>query len=400
MIFSDAVILGGLRTPFGKFGGAIKDVPSVDLGAFVIQSLSEKFGLRNDLDDVFYGTSGPSEVALETGIPARQAVLRAGLPQTTRSMTIDRACCSSMTAATLGAMHIQYFSSRVTLAVGAENMSRRPYLITGARWKTLGAGQLIDPCYGLGYKGFNATAADVGHVATEYGVTREEQDEWAFTSQQRYDAALKAGKIADELLPFEWSDNGASVVLEEDEFPKPWTSVEKLAALKPVYGSPTVTAGNAPGLDAGAAGLALSSRTWAEENGQRPLASLDYAVSVALEPRLMAAGPAVAIRAILQEAELQLDDVDLIEINEAFAAVPLVSAFILAGEERRRYRQLLDRVNVNGGAVAIGHPTAASGARIINSLALELRRRGGGTGIAAICGGLAQADAVIIKVAG
>jgi acetyl-CoA C-acetyltransferase len=398
MIFNDAVILGGLRTPFGKFGGAIKDVPSVDLGAFVIRSLCERFGIQSDVEEVFYGTSGPSEVALETGVPARQAVLRAGLPDATRSLTIDRACCSSMSAAALGAMHIEHWGARVTLAVGAENMSRRPYLIGGARWKTLGPGQLVDPCYGLGYKGFNATAADVGHVATEYGITREEQDEWAFTTQQRYDAALKAGKIADEIVPFIWSEDGASIVLEEDEFPKPWTSLEKLAALKPVYGSPSVTAGNAPGLDAGAAGLALSSRTWAEENGQTALASLEYAVSVALEPRLMAAGPAVAIRAILQEAELHLDDIDLIEINEAFAAVPLVSTFILSGKDRNRYRQLLDKVNVNGGAVAIGHPTGASGARIINSLALELRRRGGGRGIAAICGGLAQADAVIVKV--
>lgn len=398
MIFKETVILGGLRTAFGKFGGAIKDVPSVDLGAFVIRSLCERFGLQNDVDEVFYGTSGPSEVALETGIPARQAVLRAGLPDATRSLTIDRACCSSMTAAALGATHIDHLGAHVTLAVGAENMSRRPYLIAGGRWKTLGPGQLVDPCYGLGYKGFSATAADVGHVAMEYGITREEQDGWALTSQQRYDAALKADKIADEVVPFTWSEDGASVVLQEDEFPKPWSSLEKLSALKPVYGSPTVTAGNAPGLDAGAAALALCSRRWCQERGHEPAASILHAVSVALEPRLMAAGPALAIRAILQEAELELDDIDLIEINEAFAAVPLVSTFILAGEDRNKYQQLLERVNVNGGAVAIGHPTAASGARIINSLVLELKRRGGGVGLAAICGGLAQADAVIVKV--
>ena len=399
MIVNDVLLLGGIRTPFGRFGGAIRDVPSIDLGAAVVRNLRDRLALGDDVEDVFYGTSGASEVALETGIPARQVVLRAGLPVTTRSMTVDRACCSSTTAAALGALTIQS-GAQVMLAAGAENMSRGPYLIADARWKKLGPGQLIDPCYRLGYAGFNPTATDVGEVALEHGVTRAEQDEWALASQTRYAAALEAGKIAEELLPVSWQGDGATRTLDADEFPKPSTTLAGLAALTPVYGSPTVTAGNAPGLDAGAAGVALCSRAWADENERTPIASLESAVSVAVEPRLMATGPAVAIQALLKETKLTLDDLKLIEINEAFAAVPLVSALILAGNDRKRYRRLLDRINVNGGAVAIGHPTGASGARIINSLALELRRRGGGIGIAAICGGLAQADAILIKVAG
>lgn len=400
MIITGVSLAGGLRTPFGKFGGALKDVPSVDLGAFVIRSLCERYGIDGaDVDEVYYGASGPSEVALDTGIPARQAVLRAGLPVATRSLSIDRACCSSMTAVAMGAMAVQHSGARVTLAVGAENMSRRPYLLAGARWKTLGPGELIDPCYGLGYRGFNPTAADAGQVALEYGVTREDQDAWALRSQQRYAEALQAGKVGDEMVPLVLSADGdAKTVLAEDEFPKPWTTLEKLARLTPVYGSPTVTPGNAPGLDAGAAGLVVCSPRWLEERDAPPLGRVVAYTSVALEPRLMAAGPAFAIQAVLDEAGRRLEDVDLIEINEAYAAVPLVSATILAGQDRERSRRLLERINVNGGAVAVGHPTAASGARLILGLALELKRRGGGIGVAAICGGLAQADALIVEV--
>jgi len=242
-------------------------------------------------------------------------------------------------------------------------------------------------------------AVDAGEVALQNGITREMQDEWALGSQQKYQAALAQGKFADELMSVEIPQKkGPAIVLEKDENPKPNTTLEALARLKTVYGSPTVTAGNAPGLDAGASAIIVMKRARAEELGLKPLATILSVTSVALEPEKIAEAPAPAIKKALQKAGVSLEGIGLIEINEAFAAMPLVATRILSEGDEAKWQELLSKTNVNGGAVAIGHPVGASGARILMALMYELRRRGGGLGVCAICGGLAQGDAAVIKV--
>jgi acetyl-CoA C-acetyltransferase len=240
---------------------------------------------------------------------------------------------------------------------------------------------------------------DAGEVALQHGISREEQDRWALQSQQRYEAARQAGKLAEEIVPITVpGPKGERLQLAADEFPRPDTTLEKLARLPTVYGSPTVTAGNAPGLDAGAAGLVLTRRSVAQQLQLEPLGTLTAVVSTAEPPRQIASVPAAAITKGLQAAGWALSDLALIEINEAFAAMPLVSTKILAGGDEKSLQHLRERTNVNGGAIAIGHPVGASGARILLTLLLELRRRGGGRGAAAICGGLAQGDCAMVEV--
>ncbi|MFQ6111547.1 MAG: thiolase family protein [Nitrospinota bacterium] len=400
----DVVIVSYVRTPFGKFGGALRDTPSIELAALVMREALRRANLPPDgVEEVYYGQAMPGEAALTLNVPARQATLKAGLPPEQVSITLDRACCSSMTAVRLAARAIAGGEIDTALAVGADNMSRAPFLLApGLRWgRPLGHLPLEDNLFELGYREFNPVAVDAGEVALEHGVSREEQDGWAYRSQKRYQEALAAGKFSEEIVPVEVPQaRGEPVRVERDEFPKPHSTPEKLASLKTIYGSPTVTPGNAPGLDAGAAALLLMSAERAKATGTPVLARITAAVATATEPRLIASIPGYTIGAALERAGLAVEDVDLFEINEAFAAMPLVSSLILAGGDRARALRLQERMNVNGGAVAIGHPVGASGARILGTLALELRRRGGGTGAAAICGGLAQGEGVIIQVDG
>jgi acetyl-CoA C-acetyltransferase len=258
-----------------------------------------------------------------------------------------------------------------------------------------------DGLFGLGYKGFNPVSVDAGEVALEYGITREDQDRWAYQSQMKYAKAFGEGKfkIGEELVKVEIPlKKGPSIILEKDEFPKPDTTLEKLQKLPLVYGSPTVTAGNAPGLDTGASAILIMSEKKAKEKGLKPLAKILSMVATATTPRLIAAIPGFTIQKALEKAQVTLDQIDLIEINEAFAAMPLVSAKILADGNSEKMQTILGKTNVNGGAIAIGHPVGASGARILMTLIYELRRRGGGIGVASICGGLAQGDGAIVKV--
>ncbi len=397
----DVVIVAAARTPFGRFGGAMKDVPSLELGVMAIQEVLKRVDLGNDIvDELYYGTCVLSENSLEQNVLARQAVLKAGLPPGVVSLTLDRACCSSMTAVHLGYRAIKSGEAQVVLAVGAENMSRTPYLAPDVRWgKRLGPANLKDPLYALGYEGWNPVSVDAGEVALQHGENREAQDKWAYQSQQRYASAFQKGKFNDEVFSIELGEGKKQVVVDKDEQPRPDVTLEQLAKLPTVYGSPTVTPGNAPGLNTGAAAIMLMARQKAEELGLEPLASVEAIASVALEPNLIAAVPAPAIEKVLQHAgNVPLDSLDRIEINEAFAAMPLVSSRILADEDPERLKNLREKTNVNGGAIAIGHPVGASGARITLTLMYELRRTGGSLGVAAICGGLAQGDAVLIKV--
>jgi acetyl-CoA C-acetyltransferase len=325
------------------------------------------------------------------------------MPPNSISLTIDRACCSSLAAVRLGYRAIKAGEIDIALAVGSDNMSRTPYVaLPEIRWgKGLGHLQLLDGLFGLGYPGFNPVSVDAGEVALEYGITREDQDQWAYQSQMRYAKAFAEGKfkVGEELMRVEIPQKrGSPIIFEKDEFPKPDTTLEKLSRLPLVYGSPTVTAGNAPGLDSGASAILIMSQKKAREKGLKPLAKIISMVATATTPRLIAAIPGFTTQRALEKAQITIDQVDLIEINEAFAAMPLVSTKILAEGDFKKMASLLEKTNVNGGAIAIGHPVGASGARILMTLIYELRRKGGGIGVASICGGLAQGDGAVVQV--
>ena len=403
-MMEDVVIVEGVRTPFSPFGGPLKDVPSIELGACVIKETINRSGLKGDqVDEIFYGMTQMAEAALYNNVCARQAALIAGLPTEQVSLTIDRACCSSMASTILAFRTIRSKEGDVIMAVGAENMSRTPQIPPPEiRWgQRLGPIVFRDSLSPLGHPGFPPEAKNAGDVAVQYGIGREEQDDWAYRSQMRYQEAKKAGKakIGEELTPVEVPQKkGPPLMFSEDAFPKPETTLEKLAKLRTIYDSPTVTPGNAPGLDTGASALLIMSGEKAKECGLKPLAKIIATASVCTDPTLLAVNPGHAIKKVLSKVGMAVGEIDLFEINEAFAAVPLVSSKILADGDEAKTKKIRERLNVNGGAIAIGHPVGASGARIIMTLMYELRRRGGGYGVAAICGGLSQGDAVLIKV--
>jgi len=397
----DVVIVSGVRTPFSKFGGALREIHSTNLGVVVMKESLKRAGLTGaDLDELYYGMCDQAEAALFDNVNARQALLRAGLPNNLVSLTIDRACCSSLCAVQLGRRAILLGEADCCMAVGAENMSNTPLLMNGHRWgsgmKPLLVQDYLNP---ITYREYTPLGRDAGEIAIEHGISREEQDAWALASHQKWAAADKAGRFDDELVSVELPPKkGVPVMFSKDELPRPDTTMEALAKLKTIYGSPTVTAGNAPGLDAGATAVIVMRRSKAEEKGIKPLATIVSAASGAGEPRRMAELPAAVITKALNRAGLSIDDMRVIEINEAFAAVTLVSTKILSGGEEAGWRALLARTNPNGGAIAIGHPVGASGGRILMTMMYELRRSGGGYGVCGICGGLAQGDAVVIRV--
>jgi len=400
----DIVMVSAVRTPFSKFDSLMTDIPSLDLGMLVMKEVIQRVGVKPaEVDEINYGSCILSELALETDCPVRQASLLGGFPAETLSVTLDRACCSSLTALRYGYRAINAAEAEICMAVGAENMPRAPHLAPGLRKGVrIGPILLMDNLFELGYtvKGFAPVAVDAGEVALEYNVTREMQDEWAVRSQTRYAQAYDEGKfkVGEEIVPVVIPQKkGDPVVIEKDESPRK-TSLEALARLKPVYGSPTITAGNAPPINGGASAILFMTRKKAYEKGIKPLATIIATVASATEPRGIAVIPAYTIQKALDRAKLTIDDMDLIEINEAFAAMPLVSTKILADGNEEKWKMLQEKTNVNGGAIAIGHPVGASAARITMTLAYELRRRGGGYGVAAICGGLAQGEAIIIKV--
>ncbi|MFB3926216.1 MAG: thiolase family protein [Syntrophales bacterium] len=401
---NDIVIVSAVRTPFSKFDSLMADIPSIDLGVIVMKEAIKRVDIKpEEVDEVEYGSCMPAEVALELDVPGRQATLLAGFPAENISLSLDRACCTSLTTLRLGVMAIKAGEARIVLSVGSENMPRMPHLAPGLRkGKRLGPIQLIDNLYELGYsaKGFRPVAVDAGEVALEYGVTREMQDAWALGSQEKYARALAEGKfkVGEEIIPVVIPQKkGNPIVIERDESPRK-TSLEALSKLKTVYGSPTVTAGNAPPISAGASAILIMTRKEAERRGIKPLATIVAIVASATKPRGIAYIPAYTIQKALDRAGLTIDQMDIIEINEAFAAMPLVSTKILADGDEKKWKELQTKTNVNGGAIAIGHPVGASAGRITMAIAYELRRRGGGYGVASICGGLAQGEAVILKV--
>jgi acetyl-CoA C-acetyltransferase len=398
------VIVSAVRTPFSKFDSAMAEIPSIDLGIMVMKEVIERVKIKpEEVDDISYGSCIPAEIALETDVPARQATLLAGFPVDNISVSLDRACCSSLTCLRLGVRAIKAGEAEIAMAVGSENMPRTPHLAPGLRkGARLGHIKLIDCLFELGYtaKGFNPVAKDAGEVALEYGVTREMQDAWALGSQEKYAKAYAEGKfkIGEELMPVVIPQKkGDPIVIDRDESPRK-TSMEALAKLKTIYGSPTVTAGNAPPISAGSSAILIMTTKKAKEKGLKPLATIVTVAASATAPREIAVIPAYTIQKALKQAGLTLDDMKLIEINEAFAVLPLVATKILANNDEKKWKELQAKTNVNGGAISIGHPVGASAARITMTLAYELKRRGGGYGVAAICGGLAQGEAIIVKV--
>ncbi len=390
---ADVVIAAAARTPFGAFGGALRSLSIPELARLAGQEALRRADVDvHDVEELVLGVNLPgSDRSL-----ARQAQLRIGIPDDRNAYTVDRACCSSLTAITMVSRSLRLGEISVGLAGGAENLSRVPYFVEDMRFgHRLGDVTLKDQLVISCPHPHVPRAVQAADEALAFGVDRSEQDAWALRSQQRYAAAQAASRFDEERFPVEVAGGG---MLAADESPRPDTRPERLAALPTVYGSRTVTAGNAPGLSTGASAVVLMSRAQASDRGLRPLATVVATAMASGHPSGIASIPALAAQAALTRAGLALTDIDLIEINEAFAAVPLVTTLVLADKDQRLAESLREKVNVNGGAIAIGHPTGATGARLVMTLAYELRRRGGGLGLVTICGGIGEAEAIIIRV--
>jgi acetyl-CoA C-acetyltransferase len=402
-MYKDILIVNGVRTPFGRYGGSLREFDYFDLGAIPMRGVLNGVNLEPHIvDEVFWGVGDTSPTKdVYTPVPARQSLLKAGLPAETPSVSIDKACVSAMSAVKLGCMAMKLGEIEVAIGGGATSFSQEPLIVRGVRFRgfRIGDVKMEDPLYAIGYRDFNPVSVDTDNVAYEYGISREEQDEWAFRSHQNYGAAWNAGKFKEEILPLEVAlEKQRPFTLNIDEQYRPDTSLEALKTLKTIYGTRAITAGNAPGLNDGATAILFMTRARANELGLEPLAEIVAMSSIAISPHRMPEGPAYAAIKALKLANLTLEDISLLEINEAFAAVPLISTLLLTDKDKQKARALRENTNINGSAIAIGHPNTASGARLIMNLMYELRRRGGGYALGAICGGLAQADACIIKV--
>ncbi len=390
----ETVVVAVARTPFVTFGGALREVPAVDLGAAAIRAAIDKSGVSGE--EVDYVWMGQVVQAGAGQIPSRQATMKAGLPETVASDTINKVCASSLRAVNLADMAIRLGDIRTAVAGGMESMSQAPYLVQGARYGLrMGDVPFIDAVVHDGlWCSFGSCHMGVygSEVAAEYNISREEQDHWAYRSHERALAAIDSGRMAQEIVPVDVPGRkGAVTRVSEDVGPRRDTSLEKMAALRPAFQPDgTVTAGNAPGLTDGAAALVLMSKEEAARRGLKPLATIISSGTASRAPKYLHTVPAYAAEAALSRAGLQAQDLALAEINEAFAAVTLTSIKLLGLSE--------DKVNVNGGAVALGHPIGASGARILLTLIVELAHRGGGYGLAAICSGGGQGEATIVRV--
>jgi len=384
----DCVVVAMARTAFGKFGGALKGTPTARLGAVAIDAAIGRAGVEPAAITALY--AGVAMIGAGVLTPARCMVLQSLLLETTPSMAVDRACCSGLTAIGLALRELKDADGGLLLAGGAENLSATPRLLPRETTSRPGVVPMVDPLALRAPFLDKAIAYYTGEEALAVGVDRHQQDAWALQSHQRYFEARARKVFAAEIVPLDG--------LSTDEGPRADCTIETLSSLKTVYDSPTVTAGNAPGLNDGAAFVVLATRATAKRRGLPIIARLRGYAQVAGGPTSGTSTPALAIAATLERTGVHLDDIDRIEINEAFAATPLVSTLRLAGGDRSRAEALRQRTNVNGGAVAIGHPLGASGARLVMTLASALRHRGGGRGVAAICGGYGQGDAILVEV--
>lgn len=385
---SSVHIVAFARTPFGRFRGALRSVAGPQLAAVAIDAVISRIGRAAPPVDALIAGVGMIGAGVLT--PARQALLLTQLPQATPSLAVDRACCSGLTAIGIGFKDVAGGHADLVICGGFDSLSRTPLLVERASGDRPGRLGMEDPLRLRHPTTGMAIAAYTGHEALRLGIDRALQDEWALESHQRYFAAEARDDFADERLVL--------AELASDESPRRDTSLERLAALPTIYDSPTITAGNAPSLNDGAAFLALASDAAVERLAVKSLARVVGFAQVAGADTSGSWTPAVAIQDLLRRCECELSGLDALEINEAYAATPLASTLHLADGDPQRARDLRRRTNEKGGAVAIGHPLGASGARIVMSLLQTLRRRGGGTGAAAICGGFGQGDALLLQV--
>lgn len=388
------VIISGVRTPFGKFGGGLRTLTASQLGGIAIKEALQRAGVEgSQVDEVIMGN------VLQAGqgqIPSRQALRHAGIPWEIKTETINKVCASGLRSVTLADQIIRAGDEEVIVAGGMESMSNAPYFLPKARWGLrMGDAPMKDLMLhdGLSCSFTGAHMGTYGNsTATELELSREEQDNWAFQSHQKAIKAIEEGILAEEIIPVTVPvRKGEPAIVEHDEAPRKDTSIEKLAKLGPAFNNEgSITAGNAPGVNDGAGAMVLMSEERAVREGKTPFAYIIGHAEVATEAKDFPKTPGLVINALLKKTGKTLEEIDLFEVNEAFAAVALASGKIADIN--------LEKVNVNGGAVALGHPIGASGARIIITLMHELKRRGGGLGIAAICSGGGQGDAILIEV--
>lgn len=395
----EVVIVSAARTPFGKFGGGLKTLKASDLGGLTIKEALKRAHINGeDVDEVVYGTV---LAAGQGQVPGRQASIKGGIPHTVPVVTINKVCGSALKAVTIGAQMIKAGDADIIVAGGMESMSNAPYLVNDMRWGSrmndvkMKDAMVLD---GLWCPENDVHMAVIGGaVAGEYGVTREMQDKWALRSQKKWAEGEAKGAFDEERFSVEITDKkGRSTVIDKDEAPRPETTLEALAKLPVLFTKDgTVTAGNAPGTNDGASAIVLMSREKAEELGAPILAAIKGYAQASRESRFIATVPGLAIQNLMEKHHLTLDAFDIMEINEAFAAVPLVSCLGILGMDEKA---MDDKVNVNGGAVAVGHPIGATGARILMTMIYELKRSGKKSGVCAICSGMAQGDAVWVEV--
>ena len=388
----NAVIVSAVRTPVGSFGGSLKDISAAQLGAIVIKEAVKRAGIQpSDVDEVYMGNVVQAGQGQNV---ARQAAVNAGIPVEKPAVTLNMVCGSGLRAISLAAQLIRLGDCDVVVAGGTENMSMAPYAIPGARWgQRMGGGMMVDTmindaltdAFSQVHMGITAE-----NIAQQWNITREEQDAFAAASQQKAEAAIKAGKFEAEIVPVEIPQRkGDPVVFSKDEYPRFGATAEGLGKLKPAFKKDgTVTAGNASGINDGAAAVVVMSEEKAKELGIKPLATILSYGSKGLDPAIMGYGPFYATKAALEKANLTVEDLDLIEANEAFASQSIAVAKDLKLDP--------EKVNGNGGAIAIGHPVGASGARILVTLLHEMQRRDAKKGLATLCIGGGMGTALVV----
>ena len=388
----NAVIVSAVRTAVGSFGGTLKDISAADLGAIVIKEAVKRAGIQlADVDEVYMGNVVQAGQGQNV---ARQAAVKAGIPVEKPAVTLNMVCGSGLRAVSLAAQLVRLGDADVIVAGGTENMSMAPYAMPKARWgQRMGNATMIDTmindaltdAFSGVHMGITAE-----NIAEQWNITRQEQDAFAAASQQKAEAAIKAGKFADEIVAVEIPQRkGDPIVFNTDEFPRFGATAEGMAKLKPAFKKDgTVTAGNASGINDGAAALVIMSEEKAKELGLKPLAKILSYGSKGLDPAIMGYGPFYATKAALEKANLTVADLDLIEANEAFASQSIAVARDLQFD--------MSKVNVNGGAIAIGHPVGASGARILVTLLHEMQRRDAKTGLATLCIGGGMGTAIVV----
>jgi acetyl-CoA C-acetyltransferase len=389
----EPVIVSAVRTPVGAFGGVFKDISATELGAHAVRAAIERAGINpQEVDEVLLGC------VLQAGLgqnAARQAALGAGIPKEVPATTVNMLCGSGLKSVALASQIIRAGDAEIVVAGGMENMSRAPYLVpTGRFGARMGDATMIDSMQHDGLvDAFNDILMGVTaeNVAEQFGVSRSDQDAFAAASQQKAEQAVGDGVFRREIVPIEVPEKRGTRLIDNDEAPRAGITADGLARLRPVFvrENGTVTAGNSSGINDGAAALVVMSARRAAELGIDPLGTVESHASVGVEPRIMGIGPIPAVRVALARAGLQLEDIDLFELNEAFAAQSLAVIRELGLDP--------ERINPHGGAIALGHPIGASGGRILVSLLHEMRRRNAGRGVAALCVGGGQGQAAVIR---